>query len=222
MKPALTALIVLSLLFVLLTPRAQAEAAPGAGSMTLAQACRGDGMVDVGFRWKGVSTAAVRSYLDVSFLDNKWARGTYSSVGPIEPTASTVGAGGFLPNKYYFVRLNSQLSTGAWDTSVTYTFAVIDCTDPTNHTANLDEPKKTTTATKPAPDPLSIPKSATPSSGGNSSSNNGSSNSGGATNETDSTPPSSPGDSTSTQCADGATVYGGGAAACSNHGGVAR
>ncbi len=207
MKAVSAASALFAVLVVLLTARG-AAAAPG--GMNLVQACRLDGMVDVGFRWTGVSAGANMQFLDVSFSDNGWAEGTYSSVGPMEGSIRATAAGGFIQKTTYFARVNQRMSDGTWQPSPTYQFSAVDCSDPANWLSNKSSSSGSTpkTGPKPQPDPLSIPP----------------------TSETNSTPPQSAtetptpsaGDSSSTVCADGATVYGGGDAACSNHGGVAR
>jgi hypothetical protein len=195
----------LSALVLLLTAHS-AAAAPA--NMSLVQACRLDNLVDVGFRWRGNSTSASMLFLDVSFVDNGWAKGTFSSVGPIDPSISSTAAGGFIQNKTYFARVNQRMSDGTWQASPTYQFSAVDCADPANWLKSSSSSSSSSSnyvpkvGPKPQPDPLLVPQ----------------------TSESDSTPPqsSSAGDSSSTICADGATVYGGGDAACANHGGIAR
>jgi hypothetical protein len=110
----------------------QSTASAAVNSLFLTQSCLPDGSVRVKFDWNGNDPTAVQQWLDLSLFDNGWQWGTFLGSGPMPASQRSLTWDGLISNTTHFVRVNQELTPGAWDPSPTYYWTTPACPQPVN------------------------------------------------------------------------------------------
>jgi hypothetical protein len=99
-------------------------AVAAAANVTVAEACGGDGTVNLFVAWTPPASGV--QYVDVSLSDNGFADGTFNSYGPLGPSTANLEWSGISPSTNYYVRVNTLTQNG-WESSPTMGFTTRAC-----------------------------------------------------------------------------------------------
>ncbi len=122
---ALTAVLVLSLFALSFRDGRTKPAEAAVYKIQYSLGCNATG-ASIQFYWYGQSSSARQIWLDMSTYVGYWDPGTFVGAGPFSASTSSYEWKGLTDGATYYVRVNQQLASGAWDPSETFGIT-IDC-----------------------------------------------------------------------------------------------
>jgi hypothetical protein len=100
--------------------------------VSLRQSCAANGSVTLSIRWDGNDVEAIQQWVDLSLFDNNWQWGTFAGAGPYPGETTSLTWTDLPAGRELFMRMNQQLTNGAWDPSPTFSFVTGACDRPSD------------------------------------------------------------------------------------------
>jgi hypothetical protein len=122
----MAAKLTLVLVLALVTIAAEARPAAAVSSITARQSCTASGL-DLHLTWRNGRTRLLQQYVDLSFVSNGWAPGTYAPYGPLDGSVEALIIQSVAPGATYYLRINQQTANGTWYPSDTVRFQTQAC-----------------------------------------------------------------------------------------------